>query len=90
MERLWGSLDVVGLYGGAATIDTVKGASLSNIGVGGTLGMNINDNVQIIITYSSTINDGEPEDLKMDAFRVTITYGWHALIEGMRRLKGND
>jgi hypothetical protein len=90
MERLWGSLDAVGFFGGAATIDTVKGASLSNIGVGGTLGMNVNENLQVMIAYNSTINDSEPEDLKMDSFRATVTYGWHALIEGMRRLKGND
>ena len=30
----------------------------------------------------------KPEDLKMDGFRVTLLYGWHPLVEGMRRLKG--
>jgi len=31
-----------------------------------------------------------PEDLKMDGFRITLLYGWHPLIEGMRRLKGSE
>ncbi len=35
---------------------------------------------------NTTVNDKNPEDLKMDGFRVTLLYGWHQLIEGMRRL----
>ena len=42
------------------------------------------------ISYSTTVNDKNPEDLKMDGFRVTLLYGWHKLIEGMRRLKSNE
>jgi hypothetical protein len=90
MERLWASIDAVGFFGGAATIDTTQGSSLSNFGIGGTLGIQVNDNMQVAVAYNSTINDSAPEDLKMDSFRVTLTYGWHALMEGMRRLKGND
>jgi len=36
----------------------------------------------------STVNDSDPGDLQMDKFMVTLTYGWHPMIEGMRRLKG--
>jgi hypothetical protein len=87
MENLWGSLDVIYYSGGKATIDKIQGKSLNNVGVGGTLGYHVNDNMQLTVSYSSTVNDNKPEDLKMDGFRVTLIYGWHELIEGMRRMK---
>jgi len=90
MERVWGSLDVIYYSGGKATIDDVEGNALNNVGVGGTIGYQVNDNIQLNISYSSTVNDSDPEDLKMDGFRVTLLYGWHPLVEGMKRLKGNE
>ncbi len=90
MERMWGSLDFVWYSGGQATIDTVQGEALNNIGIGGTLGYQINDNMQLNLSYVSSINDAAAEDLKMDSFRITLIYGWHKLIEGMHRLKGNE
>lgn len=88
MERVWGSLNVVSYSGGKATVDGVEGSSLNNLGVGATLGYVINDNMQLNVSYTSTVNDKEPEDLKMDGFRITLLYGWHPLVEGMRRLNG--
>jgi len=88
MERIWGSLDLISYTGGISTIDGVEGSALSNLGLGGTLGYHINDNMQLFLSYSTTVNDNNPEDLKMDQFRFTLLYGWHPLIEGMRRLKG--
>jgi len=88
MERVWGSLDVISYTGGKATIDGVQGNALNNLGLGATLGYQVNDNMQLNISYSSTVNDSKPEDLKMDGFRVTLLYGWHPLVEGMKRLKG--
>ena len=90
MERVWGSIDVISYSGGKATIDGVEGSALNNLGMGGTLGYVINDNMQLNISYSTTVNDSEPEDLKMDGFRVTLIYGWHALIEGMHRLNSGE
>ncbi|HRI59663.1 MAG TPA: transporter [Saprospiraceae bacterium] len=87
MERMWGSFDVVWYSGGKATIDGVEGTALNNIGVGGTLGYQINDNMQLMLAYSSTVDDQQPDDLKMDGFRLTVLYGWHKLVEGMHRLK---
>jgi hypothetical protein len=89
-ERVWGSLDLISISGGEATIDGVTGSELSNIGLGGTIGYQVNENMQLNISYSSTINDSQPEDLSMDGFRFTVMYGWHKLVEGMRRLKGNE
>ncbi len=90
MERSWGSLDVTSYTGGKATIDDVEGKALNNLGVGGTLGYQVNENMQLTASYSSTVNDNDSEDLKMDSFRVTLTYGWHSLVEGMRRLKSAE
>ena len=88
MERMWGSLDFIWYSGGQATIDDVVGTQINNSGIGGTLGYHVNDNMQLTIAYVSSINDKAAEDLKMDTFRVTLIYGWHNLIEGMHRLKG--
>lgn len=90
MERLWGSLDVISYLGGAATVDTLEGNALSNVGIGGTIGYQVNDNMMLSVSYSSTVNDNEDEDLKMDGFRVTLVYGWHELVEGMKRLKEHE
>ncbi len=90
MERMWGSLDFIWYTGGQATIDGIEGEKMNNSGIGGTLGYHVNDNMQLTIAYVSSINDKAAEDLKMDTFRVTLIYGWHKLIEGMNRLKGNE
>lgn len=90
MERMWGSLDVISYLGGKTTVDGVEGDALNNLGMGGTLGYHINDNMQLALSYSTTVNDNDAEDLKMDGFRITLLYGWHKLIEGMHRLQGNE
>ncbi len=90
MERMWGSFDVISYLGGKSTVDGVEGDALSNLGLGGTLGYQINENMQLTLSYNTTVNDNDAEDLKMDGFRITLLYGWHKLIEGMHRLKGNE
>jgi hypothetical protein len=86
-ESFWGSLDFAWYTGGKASIDGVSGEALSNLGAGLTLGYTINNNINLTFGYKSTINDDAPDDLSMDGFMVTFVYGWHPLIEGMRRLK---
>jgi hypothetical protein len=90
IEKLWGSLDFIWYSGGESQIDTLTVSQLNNSGIGITLGYKINENMQLTIAYTSTINDSATDDLKMDAFRITFICGWHKLIEGMHRLKGND
>ncbi len=86
-EGLWGSLDVVYYTGGAATVDGgEESPALDNFAVGATLGYHLNDNMSVNISYSSTVNDNDDQDLKMDGFRMTLIYGWHSLVEGMKRL----
>jgi hypothetical protein len=86
-EKLWASLDAAWYYGGEATINDVQGEKLNNIGLGITLGYQINDNLNLTVGYKSTINDSSSDDLRMDSFMVSMVYGWHPLLEGSRRLK---
>ncbi len=87
-ERVWASLDGSWYTGGKATINGVPGEKLDNLGVGVTLGYQINDNLGLTAGYKSTINDGAPGDLQMDGFMVSLVAGWHPLVEGAKRLKG--
>jgi hypothetical protein len=86
-EKLWASLDAAWYYGGKATINDVPGEKLNNIGVGITLGYQINDNLNLTAGYKSTINDSSSDDLRMDCFMVSLVFGWHPLLEGSKRLK---
>ena len=87
-DRIWGSLDGVWYTGAQPTINGVPGEKLNNLGVGVTLGYQINDNLGLTFGYKSTVNDNAPDALRMDAFMLTLVYAWHPLIEGSRRLKG--
>jgi len=86
-ERFWGSLDLAWYSGGKATVNGVAGEKLNNLGVGLTLGYQVNDNLGLTFGYKSTVNDSAPGDLRMDSFMLTLVYGWHPLIEGSKRLK---
>jgi len=86
-EQLWGSLDLAWYSGGKATVNGVAGEKLNNVGLGFTLGYQVNNNLALTFGYKSTINDNGPGDLRMDGFMISLAYGWHPLIEGSRRLK---
>ena len=86
-EHFWGAIDGAWYYGGKATINGVSGDKLNNIGLGLTLGYQVNDNINLTLGYKSTINDNGSRDLRMDSFMFTFVYGWHPLLEGSRRLK---
>ena len=89
-ESLWGSLDGAWYTGGLASIDGVEGEKLDNLGVGLTLGYQINDNLALTFGYKSTISDSGPGDLQMDGFMISLVSGWHQIIEGARRLQGGE
>jgi outer membrane putative beta-barrel porin/alpha-amylase len=88
-KGFWGSLDGVWYTGGKATIDGVPGAKLNNAGLSFTAGYLINDNAQLTVGYGSTLGDQTSSDLRLSQFRVTLVYGWHPIIEGMKRLGGS-
>ena len=89
-EHFWGSLDSTYLAGGKSTVGGVPGDSLNNLGIGFTLGYQINDNISLTVGYMATVNDSKPTDLKMDGFRISFTYGWHKIVEGQKRLKSEE
>jgi len=86
-ENFWGSLDAAWYTGGQASINGIQGEKLNNLGVGLTLGYQMNENLNLTFGYMSTLNDNAPDDLRMNKFMVTLVYGWHPLVEGMQRLK---
>jgi hypothetical protein len=86
MERLWGSLDTTWFVGGKSSVNGVSGDSLNNVGIGFTLGYQINDNISLTAGYMATINDSAPTDLKLNGFKVSLTFGWHKVVEGQKRL----
>jgi hypothetical protein len=86
-EHLWGALDLAWYNGGKATVNGVEGKKLNNMGLGLTLGYKVNENLNVTVGYKSTVNDSAPGDLKMDGFMISLVYGWHPVIEGMKRLK---
>jgi len=87
-KDFWGSLDMNFLAGGQSSIDGVSGEDLDMLGMGFTLGYQINDNIQLTAGYMASINDSAPTDLRMDSFKLSLVFGWHPLIEGMKRLGG--
>jgi len=89
-EHFWAALDGAWYYGGASSIDGVAGEKLNNLGVGLTFGYGINENLNLTVGYKSTVNDDAPEDLRMSGFMVSLVYGWHPIIEGSRRLQGEE
>ena len=86
-EHMWGSLDLTSMNGGESSVDGVEGEALSNLGLGLTFGYQINDNLSLTAGYMSTINDSDDQDLRMDGFRLSFTYGWHKVVEGQKRLQ---
>jgi len=89
-HNFWASLDGAWYNGGKASVETSEGKKLNNIGVGLTLGYQINENLNLTFGYKSTINDDAPDALRMDGFMLTLVYGWHPLIEGFKRLKESE
>ncbi len=83
----WGALDFVWYKGGQATINGVAASKLDNVGGGLTLGFTINQNLNLTVGYKSTFNSSSPGELRMDGLMISLVYGWHPLIEGMKRLK---
>ncbi len=85
-QDLWGSLDMNYMAGGQSSIDGECGEDLDMLGLGFTLGYHINDNIQLTAGYMATVNDSAPTDLRMDSFKLSLVFGWHPLVEGMKRL----
>lgn len=88
--HFWGSLDTTYLAGGKSSLNGVAGDSLNTLAIGLTLGYQITDNLSVTAGYMATVNDSDPDDLQMDGFRISFTYGWHKLVEGQKRLGATE
>jgi Putative MetA-pathway of phenol degradation len=89
-QNIWGALDASWYSGGQASINGVAGEKLNNVALGLTLGYTINDNINLTLGYKATVNDSAPGDMQMDGFMMSLVFGWHPLVEGMKRLKGEN
>ncbi len=85
--KFWGSFDATYTSSGDATIAgrTTSGSEMTLVGF--TLGYQLNDSMQLTIGYKSTLNnDAASNDLQMSTFMLSLTTGWHRLLEGANRL----
>ena len=87
-KDIWGSFDLNWLNGGEASINGGPGEDTDMRGLGFTLGYQLNDHAQLTVGYMATLGDDQPGDLSMNAFKISLTFGWHKLIEGMQRIGG--
>ncbi len=92
-SKFWGSLDATYSSSGDATISsattsvTTSGSDMTLVGF--TLGYQLNDSLQLTIGYKSTLNNNAAsDDLRMSIFNLSLTTGWHRLLEGANRLSG--
>ena len=94
-SKFWGSLDATYSSSGDATISsattsvTTSGSDMTLVGF--TLGYQLNDSLQLTIGYKSTLNNNAASnDLRMSIFNLSLTTGWHRLLEGAGRLSGGE
>ncbi len=92
-SKFWGSFDATYSSSGDATIattmmsQTTPGSDMTLVGF--TLGYQLNDSLQLTIGYKSTLNNNTAsDDLRMSIFNLSLTTGWHRLLEGAGRLSG--
>jgi hypothetical protein len=86
-SRFWGSVDATYTSSGDATIASMTTSGSDMALVGFTLGYQLNDSMQLTIGYKSTLNnDSASDDLRMSTFMISLTTGWHRLLEGANRL----
>jgi hypothetical protein len=86
-SKFWGSLDATYTSSGDATIGSAPTAGSDMTLVGYTLGYQLTDSMQLTIGYKSTLNnDTASDDLRMSTFMISLTTGWHRLLEGANRL----
>ena len=88
-SKFWGSIDATYSSSGDATIANLTTSGSDMTLAGFTLGYQLNDSMQLTFGYKSTLNnDSGSDDLHMSVFMITLTAGWHRLLEGAGRLSG--
>jgi len=85
-RSFFGSLDLLYRGGFQSEINGVEVGEALNIGnLGFTLNYQVNDNLAIRAGYSSNVFGDD--DLDNSIIRIQFVYGWHRLMENMKKLK---
>jgi len=87
-SKFWGSIDATYTSSGDATLgsSTTSGSDMTLAGF--TLGYQLNDSMQLTFGYKSTLNnDSDANELQLSTFTISLTTGWHRLLEGASRLR---
>ena len=85
--HLFGSFDVLYRNGALPQIDHVDfGEKLDLLSAGFTLDYTVNDNFGVRVSYHSLVGGGS--DIEGDMFRINFNFGWHPLIENIKKLGG--
>ena len=86
-SKIWGSIDATYSSSGDTTIASTTSSGSDMTLAGFTLGYQLNDNMQLTFGYKSTLNnDAGSTDPHMSTFMISLTAGWHRLLEGANRL----
>lgn len=85
--HFFGSFDLLYRNGALARIDTVElGEKLDILSAGFTLDYAVTDNVGLRVSYHSIV--GGDSDIEGDMFRINLAFGWHPLLENIKKLGG--
>ncbi|MCK5439187.1 MAG: hypothetical protein KAI97_04550, partial [Gemmatimonadetes bacterium] len=84
-SHFFGSFDLLYRNGAQAQIDDVElGEKLDVLSAGFTLDYGVTDNVGLRVSYHSIV-EGD-SDIDGDMFRINVNFGWHPLIEKIKKL----
>jgi hypothetical protein len=85
--HFFGSVDLLYRHGALSELDGMEVAEDLDIwSVGFTLDYTVNDNVGLRVSYHSVV--GGDSSIDGDMFRIAVNFGWHGLVEKVKKLKG--
>jgi len=83
--HFFGSFDLLYRHGSSAQIDAVElGEALDIWSAGFTLDYAVTDNVGLRVSYHSIV--GGDSEIDGDMFRINANFGWHPLLEKIKKL----
>jgi hypothetical protein len=86
--RFFSSVDVLYRHGALSEIDGSEVAGeLDILSAGFTLDYHVNDNVGLRVSYHSIV--GGDSNLDGDMFRFGVNFGWHGLVEKIKKLQSH-
>jgi len=91
-ESFWVSADLLWLHGAGSDLDgrlsnVVSDKNLDRLAIGPTLSFQLTEGFILGASYMATVNDSGSNKFNGSEFRLALTYGWHSLVEGMKRIE---